>query len=81
MLTQKTLTLEEAMRVLSTAIDYVKAKDHAGIAVFVVDKNGNAIVSARMDNRSDRFYRSAFPEERFVFHQVNSNLFVERISH
>jgi uncharacterized protein GlcG (DUF336 family) len=59
MLTQKTLTLDEAMRAVNAAIDYAKSKDHVGIAVFVVDKNGNAIVSARMDNRSDRFYRSA----------------------
>jgi uncharacterized protein GlcG (DUF336 family) len=59
MLTYKTLTLDDALRVVNAAIDYARSREHVGIAVVVVDKNAEIIASAKMDNRSSRFYKAA----------------------
>lgn len=59
MIELKTLSLEEAMRVVNTVIDAAKEADHKGIAVCVVDKTGAVIASARMDGKAARFWKAA----------------------
>jgi uncharacterized protein GlcG (DUF336 family) len=59
MLTHKTLSLQEALKVVNAAVDYATAKEHTGIAVVVVDKNAEIIAAAKMDNRSSRYFKAA----------------------
>jgi uncharacterized protein GlcG (DUF336 family) len=59
MITKKTLSLDEAMKVVNAAVDYAKAKNHVGIAVVVMDKNAEIIAAAKMDNRSSRYFKAA----------------------
>ncbi|MPZ48607.1 MAG: hypothetical protein GEU75_04715 [Dehalococcoidia bacterium] len=59
MLKRKTLTLEEAMRVINAVIDHAKKSNHIGIATVIVNPHGEIIASAKMDGRSPRFYKAA----------------------
>ena len=59
MLDQKTLSLDEALKVISTVIDHAKKNNHRGIAVCVVDKGAEIIASARMDGMAPRFGKAA----------------------
>lgn len=59
MLDQKTLALDEALKVIATVIDHAKANGHRGIAVCVVDKAAEIIASARMDGMNPRFGKVA----------------------
>lgn len=59
MLDYKTLSLEDAMRVVDAVIGYAKAGNHRGIAVVVVDKSGEIIAAARMDRLAARFFKAA----------------------
>lgn len=59
MIRQKTLSLDEALRVVNAVLDHAKAKSHVGVAVVVVDKNADIIAAAKMDNRSARFFKAA----------------------
>jgi uncharacterized protein GlcG (DUF336 family) len=56
---QHVLSLAEARRVIDAVIDHATANDHDGVAVYVVDKAGDIIASARMDRRSARFGKAA----------------------
>src|SRR5262245_38925150 len=60
MLTEKTLSLDQALHAITTTIDHAKANDHAGICVVVMDKNGEVIAAAKMDNRSNRYFKAAY---------------------
>ena len=58
-LRHKTLTLDDAMRVINAVIDHAKKSNHVGIATVVVNKEGEIIASAKMDGRVPRFYKAA----------------------
>jgi uncharacterized protein GlcG (DUF336 family) len=58
-LKNKTLTLDEAMRVITAVIDHARKNNHVGIATVVVNKEGEIIASAKMDGRGPRFYKAA----------------------
>jgi uncharacterized protein GlcG (DUF336 family) len=60
MLTQKTISLDQAMAIIKRAVDYANEKNHVGIACVVMNKDGEVIASAKMDNRSARFYKAAY---------------------
>ena len=60
MLTQRTLSLDQALAIIKTAVDYAKEKNHVGIACVVMNKDAEVIASAKMDNRSSRFYKAAY---------------------
>ena len=59
MLKRKTLTLDEAMRVINAIVEHAKKNNHIGIASVVVNPHGEIIASAKMDGRSPRFYKAA----------------------
>ena len=59
MLTQKILTLEEAMNVITGVVNFAKENNHRGVAVVVVDKYGQMIVSAKMTGLANRVYGAA----------------------
>ncbi|HVB05637.1 MAG TPA: heme-binding protein [Acidimicrobiales bacterium] len=59
MIEQRVLSLQDARRVIDAVIAHAEQHDHDGIAVFVVDKAGDIIASARMDRRSARFGKAA----------------------
>jgi uncharacterized protein GlcG (DUF336 family) len=59
MLKLKTLSLDDALRVINTVVTHAKEHDHVGIAVVVMDKNAEIIAAAKMDNRSSRFFKAA----------------------
>lgn len=58
MLVQRSLGLDDAMRVITTVIDDAKRKNWR-ICVVVVDRTGEIIAGARMDGRAARFYKAA----------------------
>jgi len=58
-LRNKTLTLDEAMRVINAVVEHAKKSNHVGIATVVVNKEGEIIASAKMDGRVPRFYKAA----------------------
>jgi uncharacterized protein GlcG (DUF336 family) len=60
MLTQHTLSLEQALSVIQKAVNYAREKEHIGIACVVMNKDAEVIASAKMDNRSSRFYKAAY---------------------
>ena len=55
MLAQKTLSLEQALAVITKAVNYAREKNHVGIACVVMNKDAEVIASAKMDNRSSRY--------------------------
>lgn len=59
MIDQKTLSLEQALDVVNTAIQAAKDADHRGIAVCVVDKASEIIASARMNGLHPRYAKAA----------------------
>jgi glc operon protein GlcG len=58
MLTQRSLSLEDAQRVITAVVDYARQKNWR-IAVVVVDRTGELIGCARMDGRAPRFLKAA----------------------
>jgi len=46
---KKSLTLEGAMKVIATAVDYAKKNNAPGAAIAVVDDGGNLIALERLD--------------------------------
>jgi glc operon protein GlcG len=58
MLVQRSLGLDDALRVISTVIEEAKRKNWR-IAVCVVDRTGELIACARMDGRAARFLKAA----------------------
>src|SRR5690242_12249096 len=60
MLTRRTLSLAQAMAIIKKAVDYATEKDHIGIACVVMNRDAEVIASAKMDNRSSRFYKAAY---------------------
>ena len=60
MLTQRTVSLDQALAIIKKAVDYAREKDHIGIACVVMNKDAEVIASAKMDNRSSRFYKAAY---------------------
>ena len=59
MLVQRSLGLEDGLRVVNTVIEYAKAHNWR-VAVVVLDNRGEHIASARMDGRHPRFYKAAY---------------------
>ena len=59
MQTHKTLSLDQALNVINAVVNHAKAHEHVGVCVVVVDKNGEMIAAAKMDNRSNRFFKAA----------------------
>jgi uncharacterized protein GlcG (DUF336 family) len=60
MLTQRTVSLDQALAIIKKAVDYATEKNHVGIACVVMNKDAEVIASAKMDNRSSRFYKAAY---------------------
>ena len=58
MLVQRTLGLDDAMRVINTTVEDARKKNWR-IAVAVVDRTGELIACARMDGRAARFGKAA----------------------
>jgi glc operon protein GlcG len=58
MLVQRSLSLDEAQRVIATVVDDARRKNWR-IAVVVVDRAGDLIACARMDGRAARFVKAA----------------------
>ena len=58
MLVQRSLGLDDALRVINTVVDDAKKKSWR-IAVVVVDRTGELIACARMDGRAARFIKAA----------------------
>jgi uncharacterized protein GlcG (DUF336 family) len=58
-LRRKTLTLDDAMRVIDAVISHARKNNHVGIATVIVNPHGEIIASAKMDGRSPRFYKAA----------------------
>jgi glc operon protein GlcG len=58
MLVQRSLGLEDGLKVINAVIDYAKSKARP-IAVVVLDRTGEVVASARMDGRASRFYKAA----------------------
>lgn len=58
MLVQRSLALDDAMRVVSAVVEYGNLKDRR-VAVVVVDRVGEIIASARMDGKAARFIKAA----------------------
>jgi uncharacterized protein GlcG (DUF336 family) len=58
MLAQRSLGLDEALRVINTVVEDAKRKNWK-IAVVVVDRTGELIACARMDGRAPRFVKAA----------------------
>jgi uncharacterized protein GlcG (DUF336 family) len=59
MLDYKTLSLEDAQRAITAAIELARKRDHRGVAAVVVDKSGEIIAAARMDRMAPRFLKAA----------------------
>jgi uncharacterized protein GlcG (DUF336 family) len=59
MLKLKTLSLDDALRVINTVVNHAKEHDHVGVAVVIMDKNAEIIAAAKMDNRSSRYFKAA----------------------
>ena len=59
MLRHKTLSLDEAMRVITAVVSHAKEKEHVGVCCCVVDKSGEIIAAVKMDNRVPRFFKAA----------------------
>jgi uncharacterized protein GlcG (DUF336 family) len=59
LLRQKTLTADEALKVVNTVVDHAKAAGHRGVAVVVTDKAGEIIAAARMSGLSTRVFKAA----------------------
>jgi glc operon protein GlcG len=57
-LAQRSLSFEEAQRVINAAVEYAKQKNWR-ITVVVVDRTGELIACARMDGRAPRFLKAA----------------------
>jgi uncharacterized protein GlcG (DUF336 family) len=58
-LRHKTLTLDEAMRVITAVVAHAKKIEHIGVCCCVVDKQGELIAGVKMDNRVPRFFKAA----------------------
>jgi uncharacterized protein GlcG (DUF336 family) len=59
MLEYDVLSLEDAQKMVSAAVDYVKRGGYRGVAVVVVDKTGRIIAGARMDGLAARYWDAA----------------------
>lgn len=59
MIEQKTLSVEQALHVVTTVIDAAKDAEHRGIAVCVVDKASEIIACARMNGMHPRYGKAA----------------------
>jgi uncharacterized protein GlcG (DUF336 family) len=57
-LVQRSLSLDDAQRVIAAVIESARQKDWR-IAVVVVDRTGELIACARMDGRAPRFLKAA----------------------
>ena len=58
MLVQRSLALDEALRVVTAVVNYGKQQNR-NVAVVVVDRVGEIIASARMDGKAARFIKAA----------------------
>jgi glc operon protein GlcG len=58
MLVQRSLGLDDALRVINTVVEDARRKNWR-IAVVVVDRTGELIACARMDGRAARFVKAA----------------------
>ena len=59
MLRHKTLTLEEAQNVVNGVVQFAKERNHRGVAVVVVDKQGGIIAAAKMTGLAPRVFGAA----------------------
>ncbi len=58
MLVQRSLGLDEGLKVVNAVVDYAKSKNWR-VCVVVLDRTGEIVASARMDGRAARFYKAA----------------------
>lgn len=58
-LRQRTLSMEEALNVVTTVVSHAKAHHHRGVAVVVTDKGGEIIAEARMTGLAPRVLKAA----------------------
>ncbi|GEM_PF-1512098 len=58
MLVQRSLGLDEGLKVVNAVVDYAKSKNWR-VCVVVLDRTGEMVASARMDGRAARFYKAA----------------------
>lgn len=56
---QKTLSLEQAQKVIEAVLNKAKEIGHRGVAVYVVDKSSEIIACARMNNLHPRYGKAA----------------------
>jgi uncharacterized protein GlcG (DUF336 family) len=59
MIKQRTLTLREALKVITAVVDFAEEHNHVGIACVVLDKDAQIIAGAKMDGRVSRFFKAA----------------------
>ena len=59
MLEYDVLSLAEAQRMVSAAVDYAQVGRYRGVAVVVVDRSGRIITGARMDGLAPRLFDAA----------------------
>jgi uncharacterized protein GlcG (DUF336 family) len=59
MISQRTLTLREALRVINAVVEFAEKNNHVGIACVVLDKDAEMIAGVKMDGRVSRFFKAA----------------------